>query len=247
MGFPCGSTGKESACNVGYLGSIPGLGRSPEEGKDYPLHYSGLENSMDCIVHGVAKSWTWLSDFHFTSLIVPGPFQVALVVKNPAANAGDQKMPLQSLGQEDPLEKGMATHSSILAWRIPWTEQPGRLQSMGLQRVGHDWGNLAHPLVIVLDCHPIPVKQPWESETRKSRKSVFYTTLKSIMPLRKKGRSFFKSYFCVLLYLLNLFILFLATRHVGLQFPDQGLNPLPLKWKCRVLTTGPPGKSKRSF
>ena len=48
-----------------------------------------------------------------------------------------------SLGQEDPLEKGMATHSSILAWRIPWTEEPGGLQSVGLQRVGHDWSNLA--------------------------------------------------------------------------------------------------------
>ena len=45
---------------------------------------------------------------------------------------------VQSLGQEVPLEKGMATHSSILAWRIPWIEEPGRLQSMGLQRVGHD-------------------------------------------------------------------------------------------------------------
>ena len=46
--------------------------------------------------------------------------------------------PVQSLGQEDPLEKGMATHSSILAWRIAWTEEPGGLQSMGSQRVGHD-------------------------------------------------------------------------------------------------------------
>ena len=45
---------------------------------------------------------------------------------------------VQSLGQEDPLEKGMTTHSSILAWRIPWTEEPSGLQSMGLQRVGHD-------------------------------------------------------------------------------------------------------------
>ena len=60
-----GSAGKESACNAGDLGSIPGLGRSPGEGKGYPLQYSGLENSMDCIVHGVTKSWTWLSDFHF--------------------------------------------------------------------------------------------------------------------------------------------------------------------------------------
>ena len=60
---------KESACNAGDLGLIPGLGRSPGEGKGYPLQYSGLENSMDCIVHGVAKSWTWLSDFHsLTSL-----------------------------------------------------------------------------------------------------------------------------------------------------------------------------------
>ena len=53
---PCGSAGKESACNVGDLGSIPGLGRAPGEGKGYPLQYSGVENSMDCIVHGVAKS-----------------------------------------------------------------------------------------------------------------------------------------------------------------------------------------------
>ena len=65
MGFPGGSAGKESACNVGDLGSIPGLGRSPGEGKGYPLQYSGLENSMDCMIHGVAKSQTQLSDFHF--------------------------------------------------------------------------------------------------------------------------------------------------------------------------------------
>ena len=49
-----------------------------------------------------------------------------------------QELQVQSLGQEDPLEEGMATHSSILTWRILWTEEPGRLQSMGLQRVGHD-------------------------------------------------------------------------------------------------------------
>ena len=57
-GFPGGSAGKESACNVGDLSSIPGLGRSPGEGKGYPFQYSGLENSMGCIVHGVAKSQT---------------------------------------------------------------------------------------------------------------------------------------------------------------------------------------------
>ena len=64
-GFPIGSTGKESACNAGDLGSTPGLGRSPGEGKGYPLQCSGLENPMDCIVHGVAKSGTHLGDFRF--------------------------------------------------------------------------------------------------------------------------------------------------------------------------------------
>ena len=55
LGFPCGSAGKESACNAGDLGLIPGLGRSPGEGKGYPFQCSGLENSMDYIVHGVAE------------------------------------------------------------------------------------------------------------------------------------------------------------------------------------------------
>ena len=57
-GFPCGSAGKESACNAGDLGFIPGLGRFPGKGKGYPLQYSGLENSRDYTVYGVAKSQT---------------------------------------------------------------------------------------------------------------------------------------------------------------------------------------------
>ena len=63
---PGGSAGKESACNMRDLGLIPGLGRSRGEGNDYPLQYSGLENSLDYIVHGVTKRRTQLSDFHFT-------------------------------------------------------------------------------------------------------------------------------------------------------------------------------------
>ena len=68
LGLPGGSSSKESACNVGDLGSIPGLGRSPGEVNSYPLQYSGLENSMDCIVHGyslqrVSKDFP----FHFPS------------------------------------------------------------------------------------------------------------------------------------------------------------------------------------
>ena len=65
MGFPDSSVGKESACNAGAPGSIPGSGRPPGEGNGYPLQYSGLENSMGCIAHGVTKSRTRLSDFHF--------------------------------------------------------------------------------------------------------------------------------------------------------------------------------------
>ena len=72
---------------------------------------------------GIAKSYSRHVRF-------PG----GAVVKNQPVNAGDTR----SLSQEDLLEKEMATHSSILAWKIPWTEEPGRLQSMGSQRVGHN-------------------------------------------------------------------------------------------------------------
>ena len=68
MVVPGGSEGKESACNVGDLDLIPGSGRSSGEGKGYP-QYSGLQNSMDYIVHGVAKSWTGLSNFHFLCIL----------------------------------------------------------------------------------------------------------------------------------------------------------------------------------
>ena len=144
-GFPGGSDGKASACSVGDLGSIPGLGRSPGEGNGNPLQYSCLENSMDggawrATVHGVAKSRTWLSDFTLTDF---GRWEgvsrgrghmytydwVMLVV---------WQKPTQYC-KAVILEKEMATHSSILAWRIPRTEEPGGLQSMGSKRVGHKW------------------------------------------------------------------------------------------------------------
>ena len=65
LGFPGSSADKESTCSAGDTGLIPGLGRSPGEGNGYPLQYSGLENFLDCIVHGVAVSQTQRSDFHF--------------------------------------------------------------------------------------------------------------------------------------------------------------------------------------
>ena len=110
VSFPGRSADKESTCNAGELGLIPELGRSPGEGNSYSLQYSGLEGSMDCLVHGVSKNRTRLSDFHFTSLCksgllnrdklflssdvsfasqysLPWAFQVALVVKNKPASA----------------------------------------------------------------------------------------------------------------------------------------------------------------
>ena len=68
-------------------------------------------------------------------MCITGAYLVAQTVKNPPAM---QKTWVQSLGWKDPLKKGMAAHSSILAWRIPWTEEPGRLQSPGSQRVGYN-------------------------------------------------------------------------------------------------------------
>ena len=104
MGFPGSPASKESTCNVGDPGLIPGLGRVPGERIGYPVQYS--QASL-----------------------------VAQLVKNPPAM---RKIWVRSLGWEDPLEEGMANHSSIFAWRIPWAEEPGGLQSMGSERVGHD-------------------------------------------------------------------------------------------------------------
>ena len=90
-------------------------------------------------VRGCTESET--TDAKLAAAAVAGPSQVVLVVKNQPTNAEDW---VPSLGGEDPLEEGMATHSSILAWRIPWTEEPARLQAaVGLHRVRHDWSDLA--------------------------------------------------------------------------------------------------------
>ena len=93
-------------------------------------------------VHGVSKSWTRLSDFTHSLSYVIYPWLLvktsSLVAQSLKRLSGMQEIRLQSLDWEDPLEKEMATHSNTLAWRIPWREEPGRLQSMGSQRVGHD-------------------------------------------------------------------------------------------------------------
>ena len=119
-------------------------------------------------VHGVAKSRTRLSNWSDS----PKSF-LGSVVKNLLAMQEMQELQVQSLGQEDPLEEGMATHSSVLAWRIPWTEEPGRLQSTGSQRVRHDWIDLAQALVIRRLSWIIPVgpiRDPQEERTQTQRR-----------------------------------------------------------------------------
>ena len=117
---------------------IPGLGRSPEEGKGYTRQYSGLENSMDCIVHGVTKSRTRLSNFH---LIVDLASQVVLVVKNLPASSGHAGDSGSISGWGRSLGEGMATCSNIFAWKIPWTEEPGWVTIHGVTK---SWTQLSY-------------------------------------------------------------------------------------------------------
>ena len=129
--------------------SIPGSGRFPGGGNGNPLQYSCLENSTDNFTLNFISLGTTVGKNFLLSLVslprkhpllAPGASQVVQVVKNPPVNTRDlQETQVQSLNQEDPVEKGMATHSSILAWRIPWAEETGRLQPMVSQRVGHNW------------------------------------------------------------------------------------------------------------
>ena len=153
LGLPGGSIGKESACNVGDLGSIPELGRSPGEGNGYSIQYSGLENFMDCRIHGgegngnphqyfclenpmdreawwaavhrVTQSWTWLKWLSMHACIGEG-----------------NSNPLQCSCLENPRDRG-AWWAAIYGVTKSWTQlkrlTAAAAESMGLQRVQLDW------------------------------------------------------------------------------------------------------------
>ena len=105
-GFPCGSAGKESPCSSGDLDSIPGLGRSPGEERGYPLQYSDLENSPDCIVLGVAKSRTRLSHFHFHSILYCTIPYYTLLYSTKLYYGEGNGNPLQCSCLENPMDRG---------------------------------------------------------------------------------------------------------------------------------------------
>ena len=142
-GSPGSSAGKESTCNAGDLGSIPGLGWSPgwREWLPTPVFWPGEFHEQ----RRLAGYSTWgskESDMTFTFMTVLGQRvtkKVSLMAQMGKNLPVMQETWVQSLGQGDPLEKGMATNPSILAWRISCSEEPGGLQSMGSRRVRHDW------------------------------------------------------------------------------------------------------------
>ena len=105
--------------------------------KQSPYTHKKANQIIEKINSVAFKNVTSVSSFCFCILVNRG-FPGGAVVKNLPANARDARENVQPLGQEDPLEEGMATHSSILAWKILQTEQPGRLQSRGWQRVRHN-------------------------------------------------------------------------------------------------------------
>ena len=142
MGFPDGSAGKESACNEGDLVSVPGLGRSPGEGKDYPLQCSGLENAMNWIVQGVAKSRTRLSGFNFTSLSLGSSLLLCPLATLPSLH------PLCQVLQGHPLLPSLISRHPLGAFCKPRALQPPSRRQMlpcmmvmlqGLARVDKSW------------------------------------------------------------------------------------------------------------
>ena len=145
---PWGCWGSDTTEQLPFHFSLSCIG----EGNGNPLQCSCLGNPRDggawwAAVYGVTQSWTrlkWLSICLIWASLVAQRVKHLLTM---------QETWVRSLGWEDPLEKEMASHSSTLAWKIPWTEKPGRLQSMGSQRVGYDWATSLYVLFNRIGSH----------------------------------------------------------------------------------------------
>ena len=137
----------------------PDISSPPPFSHLVPLSSTPRTNWVPLILPHI--DWSLLQ---FTWIIVILGFPGGSVVKNLLQC---RRWEFRSLGQEDPLEKGMATHSSILAWEIPWTKEPGGLQSMGLQRVGHDWVTKQQQTIVLVKVLTIALESP-NSNTKES-------------------------------------------------------------------------------
>ena len=151
--LPWWLSGKEYACNAGVLGLIPGSGSSLWRRKWQPILVFLLKNPMGRgswwdTVYGVACNWATQHTHECPIYSSPGRVLIYYILFALTASLVAQRLkrlpPMRatgvlSLGWEDPLGKEIATHSSILAWRIPWLEEPSRLQTTGSQTVRHDW------------------------------------------------------------------------------------------------------------
>ena len=173
--------GKNLSCKAGDrgdAGSVPGLGRSLGGEQGNPLQYSCLGNPMDrgawqATVHWVSKSGTWLSRLSTKTRINDNSWKSTYWGSKEIFGTvvHDFLQKLFKLQSDFSLRKAMATHSTTLAWEIPWTEKPGRLQSMGSLGVRHDWAN-SLSLFTLMHCRrkwqPTPVFLPGESQRRGS-------------------------------------------------------------------------------
>ena len=157
MGFPGRSAGKESTCNAGDPGSIPGLGRSPGEVIGNPLQYSWASLVTQMVKNPPAVWETWDQSRGWEDPLEEGMGTYSSILawiipmdkgtwQATVHGVTKSQTPLSDFTftfHFHALEKEMATHSSVLAWRIPGMGEPGGLPSMGSHRVGHDWSNLA--------------------------------------------------------------------------------------------------------
>ena len=140
-----GSDGKESACNAGDLGLITGSILWRGEWQSTPVFLSGEFHGQRSLVgyspwnHKESDTTEWLTLFYFPIHTHTHTHIASLVAQTVKSLPTVPETQVWSLSREDPLEKEMANYSSILAWKTPWIEEPSRLQSMGSQRVGHDW------------------------------------------------------------------------------------------------------------
>ena len=136
-GFPGSSDGKEVTCSAGDPSSIPESGRSPGEENDTHTSILAWRIPWTEEPDGLQSTGQWSTGHDWvTDTHTSGPVVKTLPVMQ------ETQWPL---GLEDPMEKGMATQSSILGWRIPWKEEPGGLQFMGSQRIRHDWATSTFP------------------------------------------------------------------------------------------------------